>query len=112
MSLTSRISLAIGIDTLGHAKYYEEVFMEMEFMTMELTFSGLQQMYRKKEYGRMYKGLQSVKRRRRINQGQKMIDGCKKMEKDEKEGRGYSTTMRKKMISQEQDREQGKRTTN
>jgi hypothetical protein len=93
-SLTSRIALSVGIDTLGHAKYYEDLFFEMQFTTTELTFSGLRRMFRKKEYGRMYKGLRSVKVQRRINQRQKMIEGCQKMEMDEKEGRGYSTGVR------------------
>jgi hypothetical protein len=77
-SLTSRIALAVRIDTLGHAKYYEDLFFEMKVTTTELTFSGLRQMYRKKEYSRMYKGLQSVQIRRHINQRQKMIEGCQK----------------------------------
>jgi hypothetical protein len=31
MVLTSRINLAIGIDALGHAKLYEELFATMGF---------------------------------------------------------------------------------
>ncbi len=64
MALTSRINLAIAIDTDGHAKYYEELFEAMGFTTTELTFSGLRRMWRKKEYGRIYRGHRVVKKRR------------------------------------------------
>jgi hypothetical protein len=43
------------------------------------------------EYGRMYSGLRKVKRRRRIKQRDRMIEGTTKMELDAKEGRGYSS---------------------
>jgi hypothetical protein len=91
MVLTSRISIAIGIDTLGHAGFYEELFESMNFTTSEMTFSGLRQMSRKKEYGQSYSGLASTNRRRRINQRDRMIDGMQKMEEDAKYGRGYSS---------------------
>jgi hypothetical protein len=49
-------------------------------------------MSRKKEYGQSYSGLASTKRRRCINQRDRMIDGTKKMEEDAKDGgRGYSS---------------------
>jgi hypothetical protein len=91
MVLTSRINIAIGIDTLGHEGFYEELFAAMEFTPSEMTFSGLRRMSRKKEYGRRYSGLATTKRRRRINQRDRMIDGTKKMEEDAKDGRGYSS---------------------
>jgi hypothetical protein len=49
MSLTSLVNLAIGIDCIGHAQYYERLFRRMKFT--ELTFSGLRRMWHKKEYG-------------------------------------------------------------
>ncbi len=61
MVLTSRINLAIGMDTLGHAKVYEELFETMGLTHTELTFSGLRRMWRKKEFGRIYSGLRTVK---------------------------------------------------
>jgi hypothetical protein len=57
MALTSRINIAIGIDTLGHSKFYENLFDVMKFQHTELTCSGLRRMWRKKEYGRIYFGL-------------------------------------------------------
>jgi hypothetical protein len=46
MSLTSRLSIAISIDTLGHSEYFLRLFRSMKFRTTELTFSGLCQMWR------------------------------------------------------------------
>jgi hypothetical protein len=94
MALTSRISTSIGIDTLGHAKFFEDLFFEMKFHTTELTFSGLRRMWRKKEYGRIYSGLRHVKRRRRIKQRDSMIEGSKKLEEDAKAGMAYSSGIR------------------
>jgi hypothetical protein len=53
----------------------------------ELTFSGLQRMWRKKEYGRMYSGLKSIKLRRWLTAQTKMMEGVAKMELDLEEGR-------------------------
>jgi hypothetical protein len=86
MVLTSRIHLAIGIDTLGHQSF----FSTMGFTRTRVTFSGLRRMWKNKEYGRMYSGLRKVKRRRRIKQRDRMIEGTKKMVLDANEGRGYS----------------------
>jgi hypothetical protein len=47
-------------------------------------------MWRKKEYGRIYGGLPVVKRRRRINNRNRMVEGTLKMEEDAKDGRAYS----------------------
>ncbi len=94
MALTSRINLAIAIDTDGHAKYYEELFEAMGFTTAELTFSGLRRMWRKKEHGRIYRGHRVVKKRRRINNRNRMVEGCLKMEEDAKDGRAYSSGIR------------------
>jgi hypothetical protein len=94
MSLTWRINLAISIDSLGHATLYEELFEKMDFTPTELTFSGLRRMWRKKEYGRMYFGQRTVKRRRRIKNREAMATGAKKLEDDAKEGRAYSSGMR------------------
>jgi hypothetical protein len=51
MVLTSRINIAIGIDPLGHAGFYEELFESMNFTSSEMTFSGLRRMGKKKEFG-------------------------------------------------------------
>jgi hypothetical protein len=53
MVLTSRIHLAIGIDRLGHASFFEEIFCSMGFTATDVTFSGLRQMWKNKENGRM-----------------------------------------------------------
>jgi hypothetical protein len=90
MVLTSRIHLAIGINTLGHQSFFEEVFSTMGFTKTHVTFSGLRRMWKKKEYGRKYSGLRKVKIMRRIKQRDRMIEGTKKMELDAKEGREYS----------------------
>jgi hypothetical protein len=93
MALTSRLNLAISIDSLGHATYYTRLFGAMKFRKTELTFSGLRRMWRKKEYGRMYHARRRVKKRRRINQREKMIDGIIKMETDATAGMTYSSAM-------------------
>jgi hypothetical protein len=85
MVLTSRIHLVIGIDTLGHQSFFEEVFSSMGFTRTHVTFSGLRRMWKKKEYGRTYYGLRKVRRRRRMKQRDGMIKGTKKMELDAKE---------------------------
>jgi hypothetical protein len=36
MVLTSRIHLAIGIDTLGHESFFEEVFQAIGFTTTDM----------------------------------------------------------------------------
>jgi hypothetical protein len=85
MILTSRIHLAIGIDTLGHSRFFQEIFASMEFTATEITFLGLTRMWKKKEYGRMYCGLRKVKLRRRTKQRDRMIEGTKKMESTDQE---------------------------
>jgi hypothetical protein len=109
MVLTSRIHLAIGIDTLGHQCFFQEIFESMDFTETELTFSGLRRMWKKKEYGRMYSGLRSVKRRRRMKQRDRMIEGTRKMELDAKEGRGYSSGIRMRDESKDGQSEEKKR---
>jgi hypothetical protein len=39
MALTSMINIMIGIDTLGYAKFYDELFAAMQFSNTQLTFS-------------------------------------------------------------------------
>jgi hypothetical protein len=48
MALTSHLNLAVSIDSLGHATYYERLFAAMKFQPTQLTFSGLRRMWRKK----------------------------------------------------------------
>jgi hypothetical protein len=105
MTLTSRINLAISIDTLGHAKYYEDLFAAMEFNNTQLTFSGLRRMWRKKEYGRIYSGLRRVKVRRRIKQRERMVEGTDKLVLDAKEGRGYSSGIRLRETDEDEEGE-------
>jgi hypothetical protein len=89
--LTSRIHLAIGINTLGHQGFFEEVFSSFGLTWTHVTFTGLRRMWKKKEYGRTYSGLWKVKRRRCIKQRDWMIEGTKKIKMDSEEGRGYSS---------------------
>jgi hypothetical protein len=94
MALTSCLNLAILIDSLGHAEYFERLFGAMKFCATDLTFSDLKRMWRKKEYGQMYHAKKTVKQRRRVNARQKMIDGVKKMEADLRDGMAYSSAIR------------------
>jgi hypothetical protein len=94
MALTSRINVAIGIDCVGHAVFYERLFKAMGFKRTALTFSGLRRMWRKKEYGRMYSGLKKVKLRRRLAARTKMSEGVEKLKLDSAEGRCYSSGIR------------------
>jgi hypothetical protein len=49
MALTSRLNLAVSIDSLGHVTYYEQrLLAAMKFQPTQLTFSGLRRMWRKK----------------------------------------------------------------
>jgi hypothetical protein len=48
MVLTSWIHLAIGIDSLGHQSFFEEVFSTMGFTRTHVTFSGLRRMWKKR----------------------------------------------------------------
>jgi hypothetical protein len=91
MTLTSRVNIATNVDCIGHAEYYQRVFTRMGFRLTQLTFSGLRRLWRKKEYGRIYKGLKSVKRRRRLAATFKMTDGCAKLKADREAGAIYST---------------------
>jgi hypothetical protein len=83
--------MAISIDSLGHATYFERLFLAMKFTPTQLTFSGLRRMWRKKEYGRVYSASKKVKQRRRIKQRKKMIEGISKMKKDAEAGMAYSS---------------------
>jgi hypothetical protein len=91
--LTSRINLALGIDTLGHQSFFEEVYCLMGFTRIDVTFSGLRRMWKKEEYGQMYFGIWKVKRRQWLKQRDQMIEGMTKMGLDTKEGRGYSSRL-------------------
>jgi hypothetical protein len=91
MTLTSWINLAISINCVGHAMYYERLLKQMLFHHMSLTLSGLRRMLHKKEYGRMYAGLWRVKKHRQLAARTKMIDGMAKMEADKKESWGYAS---------------------
>jgi hypothetical protein len=94
MSLTSRLCMAISIDSIGHSEFYVRLFAAMKFEATELTFSGLRRMWRKKEYGRIRQGRKKVKLDRRLALRKLMIEGCKKQEKDIEEGLAYSSGMR------------------
>jgi hypothetical protein len=65
----------------------------MKIRTTGLNLSGLRRMWRVKEYGRMYQADRRVKKRQRIAQRNKMIDGIKKMEADAKDGIAYSSAV-------------------
>ena len=84
MVLTSRINLSVGINTLGHRMFFEELFSAMGFTKTQLTFSGLRWMWKKKEYGRIYRSLKSMKRHRRLAKRKRMKEGTDKMEQDTK----------------------------
>jgi hypothetical protein len=60
------------------------------------------------EYGRTYSGLRKVKRRRRIKQRDRMIEGTKKMELDAKEGRECSSGIRLRDVGKNGDSEEKK----
>jgi hypothetical protein len=63
MALTSWIDMSIGINCVGHAKFYEQLFGAMGFQKTALTFSFLRRLWRKKEYERIYLGQKKVKKR-------------------------------------------------
>jgi hypothetical protein len=94
MALTSRLCLAIAIDTVGHSEYYVRLFAAMKLQATELTFSGLRRMWRKKEYGRMRQGRKQVKLDRRIAIRKSILKGIDELEKDKEEGRAYESGIR------------------
>jgi hypothetical protein len=94
MALTSQINIAISVDCVGNAEYYERLFKAMGFKRTALTSSRLRQMWHKKEYGRMYSGLKKVKLRQRLAARTKMADGVVKLILDSEEGRCYSSGIR------------------
>jgi hypothetical protein len=73
IALTSRINIVIGVDCVGHGEYYERLSKVVRFKCTALTFSGLQCMWHRKEYRRMYSGLKNVKKRRRLATRTKMV---------------------------------------
>ncbi len=86
MAFTLRINIAIDVDCVGQAEFYERLSRRMNFWLSLLTFSGLCRMWRKKEYSRMYSGLKRVKKRRRLAATIKMIDDVEQMKLDAEEG--------------------------
>jgi hypothetical protein len=94
MVLTSRISCAISIDSLGHAEYFLLLFRRMKFQLTALTCSGLRRMWRRKEYLRMRQQQRQYKVDRRIKLRTAMIEGVKKQEKDVRDGRAYDSGIR------------------
>jgi hypothetical protein len=107
--LTFRIHLAIGIDKLGHERIFKEIFLAMGFTTTNLTISGLRQIWKKKEYGRMYSSLWKVKRRRRMQQQDQMIERRTNMKLDAKEVQGYSPGIWTRRESNKEESEEKKR---
>lgn len=94
MALTSRLCIAVSVDTLGHSVFYVQLFSAMGFATTELTFSGLRRMCRRKEYGRIRQGTKKYKLDRRLALRKRMIEGVEKLEKDAEDGKAYSSGMR------------------
>jgi hypothetical protein len=103
MLLTSRLSIALSIDTLGHWEHFLKLFRAMKFRTTELTFSGLCRIRRKKEYGRMQQGQKKYELDRQLQMRKKMIKGVTKMEKDRIAGRAYASGSQ--MAGSEEDNE-------
>ena len=58
----------------------------------------------------MYSGLWKVKRKQRIKQRDWMIEGTAKMEKEAKEGMGYSSRIRMRKENKDGNSEEAKRT--
>jgi hypothetical protein len=105
MSLTTRLSIAILIDMLGHSEYVLRLFCAMKFQTTELTFSGLCKMWRKKEYGRMRQGQKKDKLDRRLQMRKKIIEGVTKMEKGRMAGQAYASEIQMAGSEEENDNE-------
>jgi hypothetical protein len=91
MSLGSRVCLAVGIDSVGHAEYYDRILAEMSVTFPANTRTMLTRMTGKREYDRNYQSLPERKRKRSILKFAKMKDGLKKQMGDKAMGLNYET---------------------
>jgi hypothetical protein len=93
MSLTSRICLAVGIDSGGHKKYYQCIFDRMNTSLPSNTRTMLLKMKTKREYDRKYQALPKRKRKRSESKFSNMRDGMKKQMAGKAVGLAYDTGM-------------------
>jgi hypothetical protein len=63
MPLTSRVSLAVGFDSVGHEEYYKQVLEELNNILPKNTKMSLQAMSRKRDFDQSYQALPKHNRR-------------------------------------------------
>jgi hypothetical protein len=91
MLLTSRICMAVGIDSIGHEDYYERVFGKMEMKLPGNMKNMLVRMKNRREYDRNFQAQPKRKRKRSKTKFAKMKEGLPKQMADKAVGRLYDT---------------------
>jgi hypothetical protein len=91
MSLTSRVCLAVGIDSVGHVEYYKRVFERKGIRMPWNTRTMLSSMKRKRDYDQVYQAEPKRKRKRSELKFARMKEGLKKQMADKAVGRLYDT---------------------
>jgi hypothetical protein len=91
MSLTSRICMAVGIDSIGHEDYYQRVFGKMEMKLPVNLTNMLFRMKNRREYDRNYQAQPKRKRKRSETKLVKIKEGLQKQMADKAVGRLYET---------------------
>ena len=93
MSLTSRICLAVGIDSVGHEEDYERLFEKRKLRFPNSTRNMLLSMKKKRDDDRKYQALPKRKRKRSQLKFANMKDGMNKQMADKAMGLVYETGM-------------------
>jgi hypothetical protein len=102
MSLTARVSLAVGIDSVGHEDYYKQVFEELNIELPKNTRMSLQAMSRKREFDQSYQALPKRKRKRSELKFAKTKEGLRKQMADKAIGRDYDTGLNMGLLNDPQ----------
>jgi hypothetical protein len=91
LSLTSRICLAVGVDSVGHKEFCQRLFKLMNIKLPVNTTTILRKMKQKREYNGGYQAQPKRKRKRPNLKFAKMKEGIKKHMADKAMGLNYET---------------------
>ena len=92
-SLSGRVCLAVGVDSVGVEKYYERLFHKMKIPFASNNQQMLGAMDNKRNYDRAYQAQASRKRKRSILKFDNIRDGFLKQKADEAVGLAYKRGM-------------------
>jgi hypothetical protein len=103
MPLTSRVYLAVCIDSVGHEEYYKQVLEELNIKLPKNTVKmSLQAMSRKPEFDQSYQALPKRKRKWSELKFAKMKEGLRKQMADKAVGRDYNTGLNMGLLNDPQ----------